>query len=126
MTPSLMNGCLCLFSFDFQDPNYLQLSEDLLNTSPGVSEEQMFEYAFSILSDLTSIYDILDHLDNIVFPEHVPNECVRYCSDLCFNFIVYLTHALFKYKTNISLLISTINQITLVHKTQTIEMIVNA
>lgn len=122
MTHTYMTGYLCLLPFNFKDPAYLELDTLVLDYGMGLDADYLFQSALGIMFDITSIDDVLNYLDDTVFPEHVPNDSLSACIGLCIGFINYVLSKLIGFKGYLNLMVTRLNKVTLDQRTSTIYM----
>lgn len=104
---------LCLLPFNFTDPEYIELDTMVLDFGMGLDPDWLFESAVNIMFELTTIDDLLKHLDTCVFPEHVPNDSLGSCLSLCVIYIRYVHSKLIGFKSFLNLMIANLNIVTL-------------
>lgn len=113
---------LCYIPYDFNDPIFKEYDTQVLDHGMGVDSEHIFAYALDILLGIRSLEDIIDYLDNILFPVHVPNECAAPCIKLCINYIAHMMSSLHEYKTRLNLMVSSPTNVSINKSWSTIEV----
>lgn len=113
MTKTGMIDYHCLLPFNFEDPIYREIDDLVLDCGMGLDSEHLFKYALRIMFDMATIDDVLKYLDDVVFPEHVPNDSLSTCLNLCIVFINYVTSKLIGYKGYLNLMVRDLSHVSL-------------
>lgn len=115
-------GYLCYIPFDFEDPTFKEFDSIVLDQGMGLESDDLIKYTMNVLLEVTSFNDVLDMLDTVLFPEHVPNESADACLNLCIRFMVHLAGLLKQYKKDLNILVSTPIEVYLNRRTSTLEL----
>lgn len=113
---------LCYIPYDFSDPVFKEFDTQVLNHGMGLDSEDIFKFALDILLEINTIDSVIDYLDNILFPVHVPNECAEPCIRLCMIYITHMVYSLHDYKKHLNLLISSPTHVVINEDWSTIEV----
>lgn len=125
MTTIGMTGYRCLLPFNFEDPIYVQIDNMVLDYGMGLDSDYLFECALSVMFELKTIDDIMNYLDDVVFPEHVPNDSLSTCLSLCIGFINYVVSKLIGFKGPLNLLVTNLNRVSLHKYSSTVSVNIN-
>lgn len=115
-------GYLCLLPFDFHDPFYQQIDNMVVDYGMGLCSDYLFECALNIMLDMITIDDVINYLDDVVFPEHVPNDSLASCLELCIVFISYAMSKLLGYKSGLNLLVSKLDGVSINEHSSTLSV----
>lgn len=117
-----MTDYLCYLPYDFTDPKFIEFDTHMLDCGMGVESEDIFGYALDIVLDVATLDDIVNYLDTILFPEHVPNEYSTPYISLCIKYIFHFTKDLYQYRRYIYLLVHDATNIKFNKITSTVEV----
>lgn len=122
MTQPGMIDYLCYIPYDFNDPTFKEFDTQVLDHGMGVDSEHIFQFALDVLLEINTIDKIVDYLDRILFPVHVPNECATPCIKLCVNYITHMMSSLYEYKKQLNLIVSSPTRVVINKNWSTIEV----
>ena len=115
-------GYLCYIRFDFEDATFKEYDEIVLNQGMGLESDDIVRYTMNVLLEVITLNEVLDTLDKVLFPEHVPNESVETCMSVCVQFMIHLARSLKQYKKDLNILVSTPIDVYLNRRTSTLEL----
>lgn len=122
MTKDYTTDSICLLPFNFKDLQFIDLSNNVIDYGMGLTVEYLFECAFNIMFELQTIDDVIYYLDTMVFPEHVPNDSLSSCLNLCIAVIRYVLDNFNMYKQHLNLVMSEIGEVELSERSSTVSI----
>lgn len=122
MTSLSTTDYVCLLPFDFADERYVDICDKIIDYGMGITIEYMFEAAFNVMFELKTIEDIIVYLDQLVFPEHVPNDSLSVCLSLSVHAINYLLNTLAYYREYLNLIVLRVDTVELEYNISTVRL----